>query len=360
MGTRVATKTSPPKSPGILLALLSAVLFGASTPVAKLLLGEGVAALLLAGLLYFFSGLGLAVILFVRRLLGSQAKDAPLRRADFPWLASAIVAGGIVGPVLLMIGLAGTQASTASLLLNLEGLTTMLIAWIVFRENADARILLGAAAILAGAVLLSWQGGPGRAGWSALAIAGACVAWGIDNNLTRKISGGDPIQIAMLKGLVAGTINLGIAFANHAMLPPPGALAGTAVIGFFGYGMSLVLFVLALRYLGTARTGAYFATAPFIGMLVAVTFLSEPIGAPLIAAAVLMAIGLWLHLTESHEHSHRHLPQEHEHRHSHDLHHQHQHGAADPPGEPHAHRHAHKPILHAHPHYPDLHHEHRH
>ena len=347
-------------SPGILFAMGSAILFGASTPMAKLLLGKGVDAWLLAGLLYFFSGLGLAVILVGRRLLNIRRTEAPLRRADLPWLASAILAGGIVGPVLLMFGLAGTQASTASLLLNLEGLTTMLIAWIVFRENADARILLGAVAILVGAGLLSWQGGPGGIGWSALAITGACIAWAIDNNLTRKISSGDPVQIAMLKGLVAGAINLVLGFANHAALPQFGLLVGAALIGFFGYGVSLVLFVLALRHLGTARTGAYFATAPFVGTLIAVTVLSEPTSARLVAAAVLMAIGLWFHLTESHEHRHRHEPDDHEHLHSHDLHHKHQHGRADPLGVPHTHRHAHKPILHAHPHYPDLHHRHRH
>jgi len=327
---------------------------------AKLLLGAGVNAWLLAGLLYFFSGLGLAAVLFLRRLLGLPSGEAVLRRADFPWLASAILAGGVAGPVMLMFGLAGTPASTASLLLNLEGLLTMIIAWIVFHENADARILMGAAAILAGAGLLSWQGGLGGIGWSALAIAGACLAWAIDNNLTRKISGGDPVQIAMLKGLVAGTINLLLAFANHASLPRPEILAGSAIIGFLGYGVSLVLFVLALRHLGSARTGAYFATAPFVGTLIAVIVLMEPISARLVAAAVLMAIGLWFHFTESHEHRHRHVPEDHEHLHSHDLHHEHHHGRTDPPGEPHTHRHAHQPILHAHPHYPDLHHRHRH
>jgi drug/metabolite transporter (DMT)-like permease len=348
-------------SPGILFALASAVLFGASTPMAKLLLGAGVDPWLLAGLLYLFSGLGLAALLASQRLLVIPSREAPLRRADSPWLVLAIATGGVAGPVLLMLGLAGTGASTASLLLNLEGLATMLIAWVVFRENADARILVGAAAILAGAGLLSWQGEPGQAGWSALAIAAACVAWAIDNNVTRKISSGDPVQIAMLKGLAAGSINLFLAFIiNHASLPQPALLAGTALIGFLGYGVSLILFVLALRHLGAARTGAYFAVAPFIGTLLAVTLLSEPITVRLVAAALLMGIGLWLHLTESHAHRHRHLPQEHEHRHSHDLHHEHQHGRADPPGEPHSHRHVHKPVLHVHPHYPDLHHRHTH
>ena len=347
-------------SSGATYAIGSAVLFGASTPLAKLLLGEGVDPWLLAGLLYFSSGLGLAVVMATQGLLGIRKTEGPLQRADVPWLVCAILAGGVAGPILLMIGLAGTPASTASLLLNLEGLATMLIAWAVFHENASIRIIVGATAILAGAVLLSWQGELGAARWSALAIAGACIAWAIDNNLTRKISGGDPIQIAMLKGLVAGTINLLLAVTNSAALHRLALVADAALIGFLGYGVSLVLFVLALRHLGAARTGAYFAAAPFIGTLIAVTVLSEPITARLVVAAVLIAVGLWLHLTEHHLHRHRHRSEDHDHRHIHDLHHKHRHEQADPQGEPHTHRHMHKPALHAHPHYPDMHHQHDH
>ena len=345
--------------PGAPMALASAALFGASTPFAKLLLGT-VDPWLLAGLLYLGSGIGLGLVQLARRPLGIGAAEAPLRRADMPWLALVVLAGGVVGPVLLMFGLARTSAANAALLLNLEGLATMAIAWLVFRENVDRRILLGALAILAGAVLLSWQGGPAGVGWGALLIAGACVAWGIDNNLTRKLSGADPVQIAMLKGLAAGAVNLGLALARGVVLPAPATVLGAGLTGFLGYGVSLTLFVLALRHLGTARTGAYFSTAPFIGGALAVVLFGEPITARLLGAAVLMAIGLYLHLVERHDHEHAHDEMAHEHAHVHDEHHQHAHAPDDPPGEPHVHVHRHARLMHRHPHYPDLHHRHEH
>jgi drug/metabolite transporter (DMT)-like permease len=219
---------------------------------------------------------------------------------------------------------------------------------------------LGAAAILAGAVLLSWQGGPTGIGLGALAIVGACVAWGVDNNLTRKLSSADPVQIAAVKGVVAGAVNLALAMARGAALPPPTSIAGAAVVGFFGYGVSLVLFVVALRHLGTARTGAYFSTAPFLGTILALVMFHDPVTPALVAAGALMAVGVYLHLAERHEHAHVHEALEHEHRHVHDEHHQHTHARHDPSGEPHTHRHRHEPIAHSHPHYPDLHHRHGH
>jgi drug/metabolite transporter (DMT)-like permease len=346
--------------PGAPMALASAALFGASTPFAKLLLGRGVDAWLLAGLLYLGSGLGLALTHATRQAAGGPAVEAPLRRSDLRWLALVVLSGGVIGPLLLMLGLSRTPASSAALLLNLEGLATMAIAWLWFGENVDRRLLTGAFAILAGAVLLSWQGGPTGLGLGALAIAGACVAWGVDNNLTRKLSSADPVQIAMIKGLVAGVVNLGLALARGATLPDSSALAGAAAIGFLGYGVSLVLFVLALRHLGAARTGAYFSTAPFLGAVLAIALFDEPITVQLLGAAVLMTIGLYLHLAERHDHQHAHKAIEHEHRHVHDEHHQHAHGPGDPSGEPHTHRHRHAPMVHRHPHYPDLHHRHGH
>lgn len=346
--------------PGVPLAIASAALFGGSTPFAKLLLGNGTNPWLLAGLLYLGSGVGLGAIQLGRVLIGAPSAEASLSRSDMPWLGLIVLAGGVIGPVLLMLGLASTPASSTALLLNLEGLATMAIAWIVFRENVDRRLLLGAFAILGGALLLSWQGGPSGIGLGALAIAGACVAWGIDNNLTRKLSSADPVQIALIKGLVAGCVNFALAMAFGAHLPPLPALAGAATVGFFGYGVSLVFFVLGLRHFGTARTGAYFSTAPFIGALLAVLMLGEPLTARLLIAGVLMAIGLYFHLTESHAHDHTHSVMDHEHRHSHDAHHQHAHGPGDPLGEPHSHLHHHAPMTHKHPHYPDLHHRHEH
>lgn len=343
---------------GILLALLSAVLFGASTPFAKLLLGT-VDPWVMAGLLYLGAGIGLAAVHLSRAALRLPAVEAPLRRADLPWLALVILAGGILGPVLLMFGLAHTAATGTSLLLNLESLASMGIAWVVFRENVDRRLLLGAFAILAGAVLLSWQG-QASLQWGAVLIAGACLCWGIDNNLTRKLSSADPVQIAMLKGLVAGTVNLLLALAGGAAMPPLPSILAAGVIGFFGYGVSLTVFVLGLRHLGTARTGAYFSLAPFVGAVLAVLMLGEPVSLQLLAAGGLMAFGLWLHLSERHDHDHVHEAMEHEHRHSHDAHHQHTHGPDVPPDEPHTHWHRHRPVVHRHPHYPDLHHRHDH
>lgn len=346
--------------PGAPIALASAALFGASTPLAKALLGGGVSPWLLAGLLYLGSGLGLALITIGRRLAGKASTEASLGRRDWPWMLLVILSGGVAGPVLLMLGLVSTPASSAALLLNLEGLATMAIAWAVFKENVDRRLLAGALAILVGAVLLSWQGSAGGFGIGALAIAGACFAWGIDNNLTRKVSGSDPVQIVMLKGLVAGSVNLALAILLGAHLPEPSLLVGAGVVGFFGYGVSLVLFVLALRNLGTARTGAYFSMAPFIGALLALSMFGEPVTTRLIIAAMLMGIGLWLHLVERHDHDHVHESLDHAHAHVHDAHHQHTHGPDDPPGEPHVHAHRHRPLVHSHPHYPDLHHRHGH
>jgi drug/metabolite transporter (DMT)-like permease len=346
--------------PGAPLALASALLFGASTPFAKLLLGDGLSPWLLAGLLYLGSGVGLSLVHLVRRGMGLTAGEASLRRSDVPWLAIVVLSGGIAGPLLLMIGLTTTPASSASLLLNLEGLATMAIAWVVFRENVDRRLLAGAAAILAGAMLLSWQGGPAGLGPGSLAIAGACLCWGIDNNLTRKLSAADPLQIALIKGLVAGSVNLALAFALGAHLPGPAGLAGAVVVGFLGYGVSLVLFVRGLRFLGAARTGAYFSTAPFVGAVLSVIMFDEPLTLQLGAAGLLMAIGVYLHLSETHEHEHMHEALEHEHRHVHDAHHRHKHGPNDPSGEPHSHRHRHEPLTHRHAHYPDLHHRHGH
>lgn len=346
---------------GVLYALLAALLFGASTPLAKSLLPQ-IKPLLLAGLLYLGSGVGLAVYSFLRsRRRDVARREAALTRQDAPWLAGAIVAGGVVGPVLLMWGLATTPASSASLLLNLEGVLTALLAWFVFKENFDRRIALGMVLIAAGGISLSWAGRP-AAGvpWSSLAIVGACLAWAIDNNLTRKVSAGDPVQIAMLKGLVAGGVNTGLALALGAKLPAVSSLLATGVVGLLGYGVSLTLFVLALRHIGTARTGAYFSIAPFVGAVISILFLGDTLTVGFVVAAVLMALGVWLHLTEHHGHEHRHEPTEHEHRHTHDEHHQHTHTPSDPPGEPHTHWHRHEELVHTHPHYPDIHHRHEH
>ncbi len=278
-----------------------------------------------------------------------------------PWLVGAILAGGIVGPVLLMMGLTGMPASGTSLLLNTEAVFTALLAWFAFRENVDRRIALGMLAIVAGAIVLSWPGEVRFAELrSGLAVIGACLAWGIDNNLTRQVSLSDATWVASIKGLIAGGVNLILAFALGAALPPWPSLLGAMAVGFFAYGVSLTLFVVGLRHLGTARTGAYFSVAPFIGAVLAVA-LGESVTPPLVIAGILMALGIWLHLTERHAHLHEHEPGEHEHEHVHDDgHHEHAHEQPIAQGIRHSHWHHHESMPHAHPHYPDAHHRHDH
>ena len=289
------------------------------------------------------------------------AGEAPIRRGDWPWLAGAIAAGGGVGPVLLMFGLAAGRASDAALLLNLEGVFTALLAWFVFREHFGARIAAGMAAIAAGALVLAWDGAHGfTLNWGTLLVAGACLAWALDNNLTRRVSAADPVRIAALKGGAAGLVNIALALGQGAHVPGAGVLLGATILGVLSYGASLVLFIIALRHLGAGRTGAYFSTAPFVGAVASVVALGEPLAPQLAGAAALMALGVALHVSERHAHQHVHEPTEHEHLHWHDEHHRHEHAPGSPPGEPHSHPHVHAALQHHHPHYPDIHHRHGH
>ena len=340
---------------GVGAALAAALLFGAGTPFAKLLLAHA-GPWLLAAMLYLGSGVGLWAW---RRLRGAAAVRPS--RSEWGWLAAATLCGGVAGPVLLMSGLAGLPATSASLLLNAEGVFTALLAWFVFKENFDRRIALGMLAIVAGALVLSWPGDvPLAAGWPALAVLGACLAWAIDNNLTRKVSLTDASFIAMLKGLAAGTTNLALALWLGAAWPSASTVLAAALLGFLSYGASLVLFVIALRHLGTARTGAYFSVAPFFGALLAVVLLGETVTPPLLIAGALMALGVWLHLTEHHAHDHEHTALEHAHEHRHDEHHEHAHEGGVDPNTSHSHAHSHLPMRHSHGHFPDGHHRHEH
>jgi len=342
----------------VLAALAAAMLFGASTPLAKALLGAA-PPVLLAGLLYAGSGVGLALA----RLARDRGFNAPqLTRGEWPWLLGATTVGGVLGPILLLYGLARTSAASTSLLLNLEAVLTALLAWLVFHENADRRIVLGMALIVAGGVVLAWpmDGAGATSLIGTLAVAGACVCWAVDNNLTRKVSVGDSVFIAATKGLTAGVTNVALALALGARLPTPGVTAAAMGVGFLGYGVSLVLFVLALRGLGAARTGAYFSVAPFFGAALAIVAFGEPLSWPCALAAALMALGVWLHLTEVHEHEHVHEALTHTHAHRHDAHHQHGHNFDWNGREPHTHEHSHEPLVHRHPHYPDVHHRHEH
>jgi len=343
---------------GLYPALLAAFLFGVSTPLAKGLL-RGLSPQILAGLFYLGSGVGLASLALLGR--GANLREAPLKRNDIPWLSGAVVFGGIIAPVLLLTGLQNTPSSNASLLLNLESVLTVALAWIAFHENAGRRFALGMSAIVLGGVLISWQGisldvsilGP-------LAIAGACLCWAIDNNLTQKVSAGDPVEVAAIKGLVAGTVNLLLGLLLASAWPAAVWSVAAIVVGFFSYGLSLMFFVSALRAIGTARTGAYFSTAPFIGAGLGILMWGEPLTPSFVGASILMASGAWFLLTEQHKHLHAHEPFVHAHNHVHDMHHQHERSPNDPPGEPHSHPHEHRPLVHFHPHYPDIHHRHAH
>lgn len=343
-------------------ALAAALLFGASTPVAKLLVGE-VAPLLLAGLLYLGSGIGLAAVLLFGRIAaraGGRPPSPGIPAADWPWLAAAVFFGGLLGPALLMSGLARTDAASASLLLNVEGVLTAVLAWWVFGENADRRIVLGMLAIVAGGALLAWEPGGTSFAPGALLVIGACLCWAVDNNLTRKVSTNDAVLIACLKGLVAGAANTLLALAGGASLPALHTAAAAGAVGFLGYGVSLALFVVGLRMLGTARAGAYFSVAPLFGVALSLAIWPR-VPEPLFwLAAALMGVGIWLHVSERHDHLHTHEPMVHSHRHRHDAHHQHTHEAGVPATEPHTHLHRHEALTHKHPHYPDIHHRHDH
>jgi drug/metabolite transporter (DMT)-like permease len=347
---------------GVVYALLAAALFGASTPFAKSMVGH-VEPVMLAGVLYLGSGLGLSFFYLLRSVTRRTRRDetAGLTARDLPWLAGAIAAGGIGGPVLLMFGLSVTPASSASLLLNMEGVLTSMLAWFVFRENFDRRIFAGMLLIVLAGALLSWEQAPALGvPWGPLAIVGACLCWGIDNNLTRKVSASDAVQIAGVKGLVAGSANLALALLLGLQLPPVSTALMAGVVGLSGYGLSLVMFVLALRHLGTARTGAYFSAAPFVGAAVSMAMLGDQPGLLFWVAAALMGAGIWLHLTETHEHEHEHEPLAHSHSHSHDAHHRHTHDFEWDGMDPHVHPHQHQPMRHTHKHYPDIHHRHAH
>lgn len=311
---------------GVAAAFGSAILFGISTPLAKLLLGE-TSPWMLAGLLYLGAGLGLAA--------WRTAKRAPAVRlpASDRWrFSAAVLSGGVIAPVMLMFGLSQMPATGASLLLNAEAVFTVLLAWLVFREHVTARIALGMLAIVAGALLITVPSSADLGtGWAPLAVLGACFFWALDNNITRSVTDADPTWMAMMKGLAAGTTNLLIALALGSQLPNVATSAAALLLGFAAYGVSLTLFVLALRSLGTARAGAYFSVAPFFGAMLAVA-LGEPLTASLLAGGALMAVGVWLHVTERHAHEHAHPPLA--------------------PGE--------EPIVHTHHHFPDTEHRHQH
>jgi len=299
----------------------------------------------------------------VRALRGEAPREArPRLRTDGPLLAGVIVTGGMLGPVLMLEGLARMSAVAASLLLNLEGPFTILLALAVFGEHLGRRGVAAAACTLGGAALLGLAPGELRGDWVGVAcLAGACLSWALDNNLTQRLSLKDPVAVVRLKALGAGGCMLGLALLRSPQLPPGALLAGALALGAASYGLSILLDMYALRLLGAAREAALFATAPFVGALAALPLLGERLRAVDVAAGALMAVGVVLLLRERHGHLHTHAPLEHEHLHVHDAHHQHPHEGSEPgPGVPHSHPHRHVALTHDHPHVSDLHHRHRH
>lgn len=337
--------------------LAAAALFGASAPVAKLLLPAS-SPLVLSALLYLGAGAGLSLFQLVRKRPGEH-REAPLRKADVLPLAGIILFGGVAGPVLMLAGLARVSGVAGSLLLNLEAPLTVLLAVLVFREHLGLREAGAAACVFAGAAVVSAGSGELAADrLGAAALAGACLSWSIDNNLSQRLSLRDPVVVAQVKTLGAGACTALLALAAGSPMPSPRLAASGLIVGSLSYGLSLVLALRSMRLLGAAREATYFATAPFLGALLSVPLLAErPHGAELFAA-LLMAGGIALLLREHHSHEHTHAELEHEHLHVHDEHHQHAHDG--PVSEPHSHRHRHVRMTHAHPHASDLHHRHSH
>lgn len=343
---------------GVLRVLGAAALFGASAPAASVLASD-MSALLLAGLLY----LGAAAMV-LPSVLRRPPDRAALRDGWAP-LTVAVVAGGGIGPALLVLGLARVEASTASILLNLELVATVVFAGLFSGEHLGRRVLLAAGLITAAGMLLVWAPG-GTVSVGALLVAAACACWGLDNCVTARIEHLSPETVVLAKGLVAGSVNavLGVTIASDGTgALTIGGLFGALVIGATGYGLSITWWVKGARDLGAARAQVIFATAPFIGAVGAWLFLSDTVSGTQLAAIVLAAVGVGLSLDSAHGHRHRHERTSHDHEHSHpDDHHDHAHPdrAAVFVGR-HSHRHTHDEVLvHDHPHVPDLHHHHPH
>lgn len=348
------------KMRGVAAALVAAFFFGLSAPFSKLLLSS-VSPAVLAGLLYLGSFTGLVFVSLFRRIAAPMSsREAPLRGRDYLYLAGSILAGGIAAPLFLLFGLDLTEASSASLLLNIEGILTVLFAALIFREHVGKRIWGSAAIMLAASSVLTYapaSGGlPVRHG--SLLVLASALMWALDNNLTRELSHRNPYVIATVKGLAAGVTNLAIAFALGAALPSLYSLSGALAVGALSYGASIVLFIYALRNIGTSRTSTYFGAAPFIGVTVSIILIGERLTPQIVAASALMLAGLWLILKENHDHEHAHAGFCHDHSHIHDEHHTHAYDLCS--DEPHSHIHTHGELTHSHAHVPDLHHFHRH
>ena len=346
----------------VLQALIAALLFGASAPLAKLLLGE-VQPISLAALLYLGSGTGAFIMLLVQRSQnGGKSIEAHLVSSDLPWLLGATLAGGVAAPIILLLGLKHTPASTASLLLNFESVATTIIAVYFFKEHIDRRLTWAVVLMTISSILLSWTKGQWGLSLGALGILGACILWGLDNNFTRHISAKNPLIIVGVKGLGAGSFSLALSFILGQSLPAIKVIVLAMLLGSISYGISIQLFIMAMRYLGAARSSTLFGAAPFMGVVFSLLLLREAPQLLFWVALPIMIAGTWMMLAENHDHHHIHESIEHAHAHSHpDEHHEHI-CPADVPliNRTHSHSHFHQPLKHIHPHAPDLHHRHEH
>ncbi len=341
--------------PFILQALLAAIFFGASAPIAKLLLGE-ITPIFLAAFLYLGSGTGTLLVKLTQRMR-SKEMEAGIKPPDIKWLAGAIISGGIAAPIILMVSLQNTPASTASLLLNFEGVGTTLIALLFFKEAISRRAWTAIIVITLASIFLSTNF---ESSWGmslgAFGVVFACVLWGLDNNFTRNISGKDPLVIVAWKGLAAGTFSFFLALFLGNSLPSLTTILYTLVLGFVSYGLSTILFIRSMRGLGAARTSALYGTAPLAGVLLSIVIFGELPSFWFIIAAMMMIGGALLLINEQHAHWHMHTALIHEHSHSHKDP-SHEHADVD---EVHSHEHEHPAEEHAHDHMPDIHHRHGH
>lgn len=350
-----------PRSVPLAFAIASATLFGIGTPFAKILI-EDLEPVVLAGLLYLGAFLGLSAFQLIRLVFRKGANPAePLERKDVPWLAGATISGGVIAPICLMTGLTLTTGFAASLLLNLEGLATAIIAYFFFRENIGLRLGIAVVCMTAAGVLLGWDPSTGALTLSGpLLLLAAGVAWGVDNNLTRHISSKDSVQISQIKGLVAGSVSLSIAFVLGSGIPADENLIFALILGSVSYGLSLVLFIQALQGMGAARTGAFFSLGPFVGAAVSLVLLKESLLWTMLPATLLMVVGVMAVVYERHSHAHTHEEVAHSHLHSHDDFSHHNHLHESPQTGQHVHEHTHCAFSHEHVHWPDIHHRHDH
>ncbi len=345
---------------GAAMSLASAALFGVSAPLAKLLLPSS-SAVMVAGLLYLGGGAGIALLSRATRPRGRASAEAPLARRDLPLLAGLVLLGGIVAPVLMLFGLARVSGVVGSLMLNLEMPLTIWVAVLLFGEHVSRRGIACMALVFAGATVLALRRDDVRVDPAGiLALTAACACWALDNNLTTRLSGKDPVAITRVKCLVAGAANLGVAFATGGEAPPPAVLVGALLLGFVSYGVGLVLATRAMRAIGAARHSLFFASAPFVGAVAALPILGERLGTSDLAGMLLMVAGVGALFTERHRHAHTHEKLEHDHVHRHDDHHAHVHAPGVPTTEPHSHPHLHAPLTHTHAHASDAHHRHAH